>query len=55
MTNPVSIPMAYGGDLDIDIHQKKASIEENQGEMMAFSIQTGNQNAAEIMKQKEEA
>jgi len=49
-SSPIDVPIVFGGNIDIDIYAKKASLEENQTGMVFFDISTGNQKAAESMQ-----
>jgi len=44
-SNPIPIPKAFGGDLEIDIYVKMVDLEEQQGDMVYFDIKTTNQEA----------
>ena len=51
MKNPVPIPVQFEGELDMDIYARKQNIEELQGGGMGFfDINTGNQQAAQMMQ-----
>ena len=47
-SNPIPIPKAFGGDLEIDIYVKMVDLEEQQGDMVYFDIKTTNQESNTI-------